>query len=145
MRGMFGWRPKPKSTRLPQWDLNQLLEWFTSDEFWPPEKCSPFRLRQKTLVLMLLGSGRRNHEIAALSDKYRREKDKETVTLLWPEIFKSKKFNQGINPKDPSIRKMSHWTNSPKDLRNCPVYNWEIFRNRKFEWGALDNGKFWDH
>ena len=143
MRGMFGWKPKPKSTRLPKWDLNQLLEWFTSEEFWPPERCAPYRLLQKTLVLIMLGSGRRIHEIAALTDSYRREKDK-TITLFWPEGFKSKNYSQDFIPKDPSIRKMSHWINSERDLRNCPVYNWEIYRNRKFEWDAPSNGKLWD-
>ena len=144
MRGMFGWKPKPKSTRLPKWDLNQLLEWFASEEFWPPERCAPYRLLQKTLVLIMLGSGRRIHEIAALTDSYRREKDKKTITLFWPEGFKSKNYSQDFIPKDPSIRKMSHWINSERDLRNCPVYNWEIYRNRKFEWDAPSNGKLWD-
>ena len=144
MRGMFGWKPKPKSTRLPKWDLNQLLEWFTSEEFWPPERCAPFRLLQKTLVLIMLSSGRRIHEIAALTDNYRREKDKKTITLFWPEGFKSKNYSRDFIPKDPTIRKMSHWINTERDLRNCPVYNWEIYRNRKFEWDAPSNGKLWD-
>ena len=39
---------------------------------------------------------------------------------------------------------MSHWINTERDLRNCPVYNWEIYRNRKFEWDAPSNGKLWD-
>ena len=26
MRGVFGFKPKPKSSRLPKWDLNLLLE-----------------------------------------------------------------------------------------------------------------------
>ena len=50
MRGVFGFKPKPKSSRLPKWDLNLLLEWFTSEEFWPPESCRWYRLLQKTFV-----------------------------------------------------------------------------------------------
>ena len=71
MRGVFGFKPKPKSSRLPKWDLNLLLEWFTSEEFWPPESCRWYRLLQKTFVLILFSSGRRISEIAALSIKYK--------------------------------------------------------------------------
>ena len=31
-----------------------------------------------------------------------------------------------------------------RDLRNCSVYNWEIYHNRKYEWDAPSNGKLWD-
>ena len=84
MRGVFGFRPKPKFSKLPKWDLNLLLEWFSSEEFWPPEFCPWYRLLQKVLVLTLLSSGRRISEIAILSNKYNRCKNKGVVYLLWP-------------------------------------------------------------
>ena len=93
------------------------------------------------LVLTLLSSGRRISEIAILTLKYKR--DENEVTLFWPEGFTSKSHKLGFLPKDPSIRKISHWTNSPEDLRNCPVYNWEIYRGRRWFEGP-DDGNLWD-
>ena len=99
---MFGWKPKPKFTRLPTWVLNQLLELFTTGEFWPPERCAPFRL-QKTLVLFMLSSGRRIHEIAVLTDNYRREKDKKNITLFWPEVLSPKTIAEILFLRTPQL------------------------------------------
>ena len=44
-------------------------------------------------------------------------------------------------PEGPSIRKMSHFINSPDELRNCPVKNWEIYLKRRLDEDRRDNGK----
>ena len=49
----------------------------------------------------------------------------------------------GLFPENPSVRKMFHWVNSKEDLRNCPVYNWEIYRGRIWFKGP-DDGNLWD-
>ena len=143
MRGVFGFKPKPKSSRLPKWDLNLLIEWFSSEEFWPPETCPWYRLLQNVLVLTLLSSGRSISEIAILSNKYNRCKNKDVGYLLWPEGFTSKSHKLGFFPENPFLRKMTHWVNSEKDLRNFPVYNWEIYRGRRWFEGP-DDGNLWD-
>ena len=90
--------------RLPKWDLNLLLEWFTSEEFWPPESCRWYRLLQKTFVLTLFSSGKHILEIATLSLNYKRIRKEDVVILLWPERFAFKSHKVGFIPTDPSKR-----------------------------------------
>ena len=42
-------------------------------------------------------------------------------------------------PACPSIRKMSHFVKSRRELDNCPVTIWEVFRKRRLERGK----KYW--
>ena len=52
---------------MASWLLDDLLHFLLSDEFEPLESVSIRRLVQKTLVLLLLASGRRISEILGIS------------------------------------------------------------------------------
>ena len=130
MRGLWSFLVPPvKPDRMPRWDINQLLIWLASSEFYPPESCNFYRLTQKVFLLILLASGRRVHEICALSRNFKIEGDK--VRLLWPRWFRAKNHSVDHHPSDPSIRKLSHFLEGRRELRNCPVMNWKAFLARR--------------
>ena len=60
-------------------------------------------------------------------------REKGTVLLFWPTSFRAKNHNEEHTPSCPSIRKMSHFVRSRRELNNCPVVNWEVFRKRRLE------------
>ena len=76
MRGLGAFLVPPVSPdRKPKWDINQLLIWLASSEFYPPDKCS-LQAYTETILLILLASGRRVLEICALSRIFKIEGDK---------------------------------------------------------------------
>ena len=68
--------------RMPEWDVNQVLRWLLSKEFCPPEEASFLRLEQKTFFLIMIGAGRRAHEICNLSLDYKRKGESSCFGLL---------------------------------------------------------------
>ena len=50
-----------------------------------------------------------------------------------PRPFRAKNHNEEHSPSCPSIKKMSHFVRSRKELENCPVVNWEVFHKRRLE------------
>ena len=126
MRGLFDLNPPPTHGFMPSWDLSDLL-YLRSDEFFPLESISWYRLTQKTLALLLLASGRRISEIAALSrDFYKRGS---RIFLKWVRGFRAKNHTVDHSPEDPSILEMSRVDDL--DLRNCPVRAWKVFLDRR--------------
>ena len=127
MRGLFDLNPPPTHGFMPSWDLSDLLLYLRSDEFFPLESISWYRLTQKTLALLLLASGRRISEIAALSrDFYKRGS---RIFLKWVRGFRAKNHTVDHSPEDPSILEMSRVDDL--DLRNCPVRAWKVFLDRR--------------
>ena len=144
MLGLHAIKPPPSHGFMPPWDLSDLLLFLQSNVFHPLEDCSFLRLTQKTLALILLASGRRIHEIAALSRNFRRSGDK--VVLYWLKGFRAKNYRVGHYPEDPSIRKMTHSTASPRDFRNCPVEAWKVYiKRRALVTNKFDDSNFWTH
>ena len=47
-------------------------------------------------------------------------------------------------PASPSIRKMSHFMKSRRELDNCPVVNWEVFRKRRLERKRGNGNCLWE-
>ena len=140
MRGLFDLNPPPTHGFMPSWDLSDLLLFLRSDEFFPLESISWYRLTQKMLALLLLGSGRRISEIAGLSrDFYRRGN---RIFLKWVRGFRAKNHTVDHSPEDPSILGMSQV--SDLDLRNCPVRTWRVFRDRRsLVTNVKDDSSFW--
>lgn len=142
MLGLHAIKPPPSQRVMPPWDLSDLLLFLQSGEFHPLETCSFLRLTQKTLALILLASGRRIHEVTALSRDFRRSGNK--VVLFWPRGFRAKNYRVGHYPEDPSIRGMTHFFAGPRDLRNCPVESWKIYVNRRsLVTNPSDDSNFW--
>ena len=82
MKGLFNEIPPSVEDRMPEWDVNQVLRWLLSKEFCPPEEASFIRVEQKTFFLIMIGAGRRAHEICNLSLDFKRKGDQ--VLLQWP-------------------------------------------------------------
>ena len=127
MRGLFDLNPPPSHGFMPSWDLSDLLIFLRSDEFFPLESISWYRLTQKTLALLLLASGRRISEIAALSRNFYKRGGR--IFLKWIRGFRAKNHTVDHSPEDPSILEMSRVDDL--DLRNCPVRAWKVFRDRR--------------
>ena len=142
MKGLFNVVPPSVEDRMPLWDVNQVLRWLTSKEFCPPEKARFFRMEQKAFFLILIGSARRLHEICNLSRRFVRKGD--SVILLWPEDFKAKNHNMDHAPASPSIRKMSHFIRHKRELDNCPVMNWEVYRKMRLERDRGNGDCLWE-
>ena len=140
MRGLFDLNPPPTHGFMPSWDLSDLLLFLRSDEFFPLESISWYRLTQKMLALLLLGSGRRISEIAGLSrDFYKRGG---RIFLKWVRGFRAKNHTVDHSPEDPSILGMSRVDDL--DLRNCPVRAWRVFRDRRsLVTNVRDDSAFW--
>ena len=66
------------------------------------------------------------------------------VFLQWPETFRAKNHNMEHTPASPSIRKMSHFVKSKKELDNCPVVNWEVYRKRRLERNRGNGDCLWE-
>ena len=79
MKGLFNEVPPSLDDRMPEWDVNLVLRWLLSKEFCPPEEASFLRLEQKTFFLIMIGAGRRAHEICNLSLDYKRKGDSPPV------------------------------------------------------------------
>ena len=66
------------------------------------------------------------------------------VLLFWPASFKAKNHNEEHSPSCPSIKKMSHFVRSRKELDNCPVVNWEVYRKKRLERDGGASGYLWE-
>ena len=142
MKGLWAIIPPLAPSRMPKWDLNCLLIWLSSSEFFPPDKCNFYRLSQKTFFLMMLSSGRRLHEICALTKGFKEEGD--LVKLFWPRWFRAKNHSLDHQPLDPSIRKLSHFKERRKELRNCPVLNWRVYLERRIGRQLDEDSCLWE-
>ena len=142
MKGLWAIIPPLAPSRMPKWNLNCLLIWLSSSEFYPPDKCNFYRLSQKTFFLMMLSSGRRLHEICALTKSFKEEGD--VVKLFWPRWFRAKNHSLDHQPLDPSIRKLSHFKEKRKELRNCPVLNWRVYLERRIGRQIDEDSCLWE-
>ena len=66
------------------------------------------------------------------------------MLLLWPACFRAKNHTEGHSPSHPSIKKMSHFVRNKKELYNCPVANWEVYRQRRFDRDRGSSGYLWE-
>lgn len=139
MRGFFLIKPPPRKGHMPTWDLSDLLLFLRDGPFEPLESVSPKKLLQKTLALLLLASGRRISELAALSRHFRGEGRR--TFLLWFPGFTAKWENKVFRPEDPSFLRMS--SPNERDRLNCPFRAWKIFCQRRPSFAAPDDTRFW--
>ena len=128
MMGVWNGNP-PRPSPMPEWDLSSLLLYIRSDLFEDLRDVSFALLTQKTLVLLLLASGRRLSEVANLS-RFTYVKGNRTY-VKWLPDFRAKwcSGHSGFIPHSPSALKMASETS--RHLRNCPVRALEIFLERR--------------
>ena len=125
MSGVFRRNPPNKVGIMPIWDLSDLLSFLIRGPFEPMNEV-PFKLVvQKTLALILLATGRRISEIAALSRKSSRSGD--AVSLSWLPDFTAKYHSADFRPDPPRISKST----DAQERLLCPVRAWEHYIKRR--------------
>ena len=100
MSGLHRLRP-PEEVPMPLWLLSDLLAFLRSPLFEPLSLASDYYVFAKTLVLLLLATGRRISEIAGLARDFK-ETNKITV-LRWVNNFTPKHWTQDFHPSSPSF------------------------------------------
>ena len=138
MKGLHRLNPPPPS-KMPNWDLSDLLLFLKSPVFEPREHCSFTKCTQKTLALLLLASARRFSEISALSRLH--SEDSTNIVLLWLSSFTPKHFTPTFHPQHPSFYALDPLI---EDRSLCPVRAWKIYKERRsvFTIKALSH-RFW--
>ena len=117
LRGLFSSNPPAKAKDMPHWELNTLLSFIQSPVFEPITSVSLLRLTQKTLVLILLASGRRIKDVANISRSSREDSSSDRLFLLWIDSYKPKNESPNFHPESPSI---AHLDKNNSHLL-CPV------------------------
>ena len=130
MRGLFNSNPPVRRAPMPVWSLEDLLIYLKVGPFEPLQEARGDLLLQKTLVLLLLASGRRISEIAHISKKSRVCDGR--IILQWLPYFRAKHDSKDFRPEDPSISRLESRDDS--DLLLCPVRAWSIYSSR---WGSV--------
>ena len=125
MRGLHRLNPPPPS-KMPLWDLSDLLYYLKSPVFEPLDHCSFTKCTQKTLALLLLASGRRISKISAISRLHAETSSK--IVLLWLSSFTPKHFTPTFHPEHPSIHALDP---AIEDRSLCPVRAWKIYKERR--------------
>ena len=140
MSGLYASNP-PRSAPMPVWKLSDLLEFLRTDRFEPLAEVAWTRCIQKALILILLATGRRIHEISFMAVAHK-EKDGD-IHFSWLPGFRPKWDSADFNPEPPSISPID------KELAGddllCPVRAWSIVRERReLVPGYEDAQYFWN-
>ena len=123
MKGLYNANPPIRCAPMPVWSLNDLLKYLRLFPFEPLEE-APWRfLTQKTLVLLLLATGRRIGEVANLSLESVVIGDR--ITLKWLPSFRPKHDTEDFRPDHPSISTLK--SAEVSDCLLCPVRAWKAF------------------
>ena len=138
LKGLHRLNPPPPS-KMPLWELSDLLYYLKSPVFEPLEHCSFTKCIQKTLALLILATARRISEISALSRLHSEGSSK--IVLLWLSSFTPKHFTPTFHPEHPSIHALDP---DIEDRSLCPVRAWKIYKERRriFTIKALSH-RFW--
>ena len=138
LKGLHRLNPPPPS-KMPLWELSDLLYYLKSSVFEPLEHCSFTKCIQKTLALLILATARRISEISALSRLHSEGSSK--IVLLWLSSFTPKHFTPTFHPEHPSIHALDP---DIEDRSLCPVRAWKIYKERRriFTIKALSH-RFW--
>ena len=127
MQGLFALNPPPKKFNTPKWDISLVLNFLKSPQFEPLDKVPWKQCIMKTLFLLMLSSGRRISDIAALTREvfYLDE----CVQIVWVDGFRAKNHRQDFIPMDPLIMELDSVVSS--DLLLCPVRALNIYLERR--------------
>ena len=117
---------------MPRWSLNMLLRFLQGPLFEPLESASFLRLTQKTLVLLLLASGRRIADMDNLSRVSIPDLSGYSWSLLWVSGYVPKNRSPAFEPLPPSISRVQ--SAARVDILLCPVRFLQVYLHRT---GAL--------
>ena len=117
---------------MPRWSLNMLLRFLQGPLFEPLESASFLRLTQKTLVLLLLASGRRIADMDNLSRVSIPDLSGYSWSLLWVSGYVPKNRSPAFEPLPPSISRVQ--SAARVDILLCPVRSLQVYLHRT---GAL--------
>ena len=150
MRGYYRANP-PSRVPMPTWSLDTLLDFLKSDIFEPLDQVDFFHLTLKTLVLIILATGRRISEVANISRESFHCGNSTVLFLQWVSEFQPKNFvlvekgkakNKVAIPSCPSISPLA--VKGKEDRSLCPVRAFRIFRDRTSGTG-FSKVFLWDH
>ena len=139
--GAFQLRPPKKAIELwPRWDFHELLDYLCSSVFEPLEQAPWDKIMVKTIILILINTGRRMCEIAALTIEFQTPSSN-VVILNWIAGFLAKAQREFLDwtPKLPQIVASP----VPHDLL-CPVRAFRIYHKLRLAKGrSAYNGMLW--
>ena len=139
--GAFQLRPPKKAIELwPRWDINDLLSYLCSSVFEPLERAPWEKIMIKTIILILINTGRRMCEIAYLTIDFQTPSSN-VVILNWIAGFLAKAQREFLDwtPKLPQIVASP----IPHDLL-CPVRAFRIYHKLRLAKGRdAYNGMLW--
>ena len=136
---------------MPTWSLDTLLDFLKSDIFEPLDQVDFFHLTLKTLVLIILATGRRISEVANISRESFHCGNSTVLFLQWVSEFQPKNFvlvekgkakNKVAIPSCPSISPLA--VKGKEDRSLCLVRAFRIFRDRTSGTG-FSKVFLWDH
>ena len=136
------WRLKPGirgMALMPSWSLEDLLNYLNSPHFEPLQQADKFHKFVKTVILILLATGRRICEIAAMTSSCSFLPNGE-IKFYWFEGFLAKAESH-----------LSQWSSIPpkivpisaEDRRLCPVRAFNIFYSDRM--APVYEGGMWPH
>ena len=135
MQGLFALAPPPKKFNLPKWDISLVLNFLKSPQFEPLDEVPWKNCIMKTLFLLMLSSGRRISDIAALTREvfYLDE----CVQIVWVDGYRAKNHRQDFIPMDPTIMELD--SEDPSELLLCPVRALNFYLARRSFFSSPDN------
>ena len=140
LEGCYNLTPPSGGNRMPTWELDDLLIFLCSDRFEPMNRVPFKNVTRKVLALLLIASGRRISEIAAISrlSSWRNGR----LSLQWLPNFRAKMDSAAWQPNPPSILKAVGEGEQINLL--CPVraYN-EYLLRRNGMTNQVDDQFFW--
>jgi len=140
MEGAYNLCPPAGGPRMPLWLLDDVLAFLSSYRFEPLSGATFKDVTRKTLVLLLLASGRRVSEIASLSRSSSWRGGR--LVLDWLPSFKAKYDKAAWKPSPPSILRAVGAGDRFKFL--CPVRAYyEYVRRRNRFHNLFNEDYFW--
>ena len=127
LQGCYARIPPACGTRMPTWLLDDVLITLCSSAFEPIESVGDKQVFKKCLALLLLASGRRLSEIAALSRNSSRVGRR--LWLEWIPSFRAKMDRADWRPRPPSILPSSGDGRMARLL--CPVRAFQEYISRR--------------
>ena len=123
LKGLFNLATPAMAKEMPHWNLNTLLSFLQSPTFEPLTSASFLRLTQKTLVLILLASGRRIRDVANISRVSVEDSASNRIYLMWVDSYRAKNHTPKFHPESPSIA----YLNRENSHSLCPVRAYRMY------------------
>ncbi|XP_064087525.1 uncharacterized protein LOC135202200 [Macrobrachium nipponense] len=121
---------KKGSLRTPSWNLDVVLQFFSSSRFEPPHSASFRDLTKKSLFLMALASAKRMSELQAIEGKVG-FKDQSVVCSFLPSFFTKNENPSNPWPRSFEVQSLSALVGEESERALCPVRSLQYYLRRK--------------